>query len=259
MTMDKKKRYVSLSELSKILSIPEKILTDWMRNGVIPKNTYINIGGILRFNEDLVINALVDHDEKTSSPVPHDTSNPEMSVVLNYNRVCEMAIAFAELSDKCFEHLQSIFEYLNDEDLSKRFEEIGLLKLPEGGVLLPEAVFTEVASIRDWMKHADVPQKFIDEMNRLLSSFKAKYLNDDSVERLNNFFQLIEWHYQEGYDFEYGPMFAQRANEILDYMANRRAIDDGNSSPTACFQAPMRVDELLGWQWSDHLWQPDAE
>jgi hypothetical protein len=253
--MDGKKRFSSLSQLSSMLSISEQTLGDWMENGVIPRNTYIKIGEILRFDEDLILQALVEHNEEKNTDFPPGESIQKMPSVVDYSRVCEMAIAFAELSDKCLEQMEDLFEYLNDFDF---VEEPTKIESAFGGLLFPESVLAELKSIRDWMED-EVPQDLVDDMSRLIKSFEARYLKDSAVNCLNQFAQIIDWHHGEGYANDFEPFFADRVQFILEYLNDQRLIVDESSKSQDLIQPPIRGGEIVHCRWSKDIWHSNGQ
>lgn len=58
--MTEQKPPVSIEEVAKHLSISVSTLRKWVRQGVIPKHTYIKVGHIYRFDLDKVMAALTE-------------------------------------------------------------------------------------------------------------------------------------------------------------------------------------------------------
>tara|TARA_R100001460_G_scaffold53159_6_gene92181 strand:+ start:888 stop:1163 length:276 start_codon:yes stop_codon:yes gene_type:complete len=59
--------YVPIEELAKHFSVSISTIRMWVRNGHIPKDTYVNIGNTYRFNIDNVASALTKSNAKEDS------------------------------------------------------------------------------------------------------------------------------------------------------------------------------------------------
>lgn len=60
--------FVPIDDLSKHFSVSISTIRAWVRQGHIPKDTYIKVGNTYRFNIDAVATALTTKDEPTPSP-----------------------------------------------------------------------------------------------------------------------------------------------------------------------------------------------
>lgn len=77
--------YVPIEELAKHLSVSVSTIRAWLRQGLIPKNTYIKAGNTYRFCVSKVIDALTDKDtpEQPNQPQPEEDAPVQLELDFN--------------------------------------------------------------------------------------------------------------------------------------------------------------------------------
>lgn len=70
--------FVQIEDLAKHLTVSVSTVRTWVRQGVIPRGTYIKVGSTYRFRVSAVTAALLDVQE--SPPLPGDDIDPQLSL-----------------------------------------------------------------------------------------------------------------------------------------------------------------------------------
>lgn len=70
-------KFVPIEDLAKHFVVSISTVRTWVRNGYIPRETYLKIGNTYRFNLPKVIDALTGrHDGRAERPNTPDSSSP---------------------------------------------------------------------------------------------------------------------------------------------------------------------------------------
>jgi excisionase family DNA binding protein len=70
--------YVPIEELAEHLSVKVSTIRQWVKQGYIPKDTYIKVGNTYRYNIPEVVNALKQEVPEDDRPNPNDPVQLEL-------------------------------------------------------------------------------------------------------------------------------------------------------------------------------------
>jgi len=70
-------RLVSIREVAQHFMVSERLIRNWMKQGRIPKNTYIHINQTYRYDLDAVTKALLSEVDEDAPSVTWDEVSPE--------------------------------------------------------------------------------------------------------------------------------------------------------------------------------------
>lgn len=77
--------YVPIEDVAKHFTVTISCIRGWVRQGKIPKHTYIKLGNTYRFNIPLVVSALTQMPKEETVPVVTETADVAVPVQLELN------------------------------------------------------------------------------------------------------------------------------------------------------------------------------
>lgn len=77
--------YVPIEDVAKHFTVTISCIRGWVRQGKIPKHTYIKLGNTYRFNIPLVVDALTQMQKEEPVPVVTETADVAVPVQLELN------------------------------------------------------------------------------------------------------------------------------------------------------------------------------
>ena len=78
--------FVSIEDVAKHFTVSVSTARSWVRQGELPKNTYVKIGKTYRFKLDAVVQALLGDqtEKKEAKKEPHDSPAPVEEILESF-------------------------------------------------------------------------------------------------------------------------------------------------------------------------------